>query len=434
MEEELSRNEKELYLLKTPHAYLWNELVYANMDFNSITYNMWGIPTIPVPSFHRSNIAKIAYECSDLNYQYPGKYNGIDELKESIIENFCPLLFNKKITLDEVYIAFGGVKAVHMIFETLFSKERGDEIITFEPYYPNHFSNHQIFHHLDNIHSIPFLYDKENLKFSLNFEALEKCLSSKTRILSVVNPCNPTTYNFTEEDIIRLNSYLTKYPNLILVQDAVYFPYLIGKENVFNNIANLNFDQTISIFSGGKLFNATGERCGWFIGNSDLLNQLIPTCYHENSFSPTFQQLVFAENLKSALREFNGNENFYKYIREISESSFMRFSAIISKYKMKIVKPMGTYYCVVDVSEYREKIPKEFYYDLLDNEKYHPYLDMAFCRLLLKWKLGACPMSEIQHTKDRIDYLIRFSINRVEETFKILERGLEEIQEEYNFL
>lgn len=57
-----------------------------------------------------------------------------------------------------------------------------------------------------------------------------------------------------------------------MISDEVYeFLTFDKREHImFANIGN-NFDRTISIFSGGKLFSCTGWKIGWAIGPAALI-------------------------------------------------------------------------------------------------------------------------------------------------------------------
>lgn len=62
-----------------------------------------------------------------------------------------------------------------------------------------------------------------------------------------------------------------------MINDAVYdfLVYDDHQHHVFANIGN-NWERTITIYSGGKLINATGWKVGWVIANTKLINLLNP--------------------------------------------------------------------------------------------------------------------------------------------------------------
>jgi kynurenine aminotransferase len=86
------------------------------------------------------------------------------------------------------------------------------------------------------------------------------------------NPHNPTGKNFTREELEQISSVLEEFPHIIVLSDEVYdFLVFDKKEHIpFASIGN-NYQRTISLYSGGKMFSATGWRCGWAIARPDLL-------------------------------------------------------------------------------------------------------------------------------------------------------------------
>lgn len=86
---------------------------------------------------------------------------------------------------------------------------------------------------------------------------LEKLADPSIKLLCVVNPSNPPSYEMSEEsrqklvDIVR-----TKNPNLMIVTDDVYGTFVPGYRSLFDDLPY----NTASIYSFSKYFGATGWR------------------------------------------------------------------------------------------------------------------------------------------------------------------------------
>jgi kynurenine aminotransferase len=67
---------------------------------------------------------------------------------------------------------------------------------------------------------------------------------------------------------------LKPYPQIVVLSDDVY-EYLVfdGKETILFGSIPENWNRTVSVFSGGKLFSATGWKVGWAVGPADLINE-----------------------------------------------------------------------------------------------------------------------------------------------------------------
>jgi aspartate/methionine/tyrosine aminotransferase len=110
-------------------------------------------------------------------------------------------------------------------------------------------------------------------KWSFNQDNLKSVLSDKTKVLILNNAHNPTGKLFTDSELHTISDIIKEYPHLIVLSDDVY-EYLVfdGKETIlFASIAD-NWNRTVSVFSGGKLFSATGWKVGWGIGPADIIN------------------------------------------------------------------------------------------------------------------------------------------------------------------
>jgi aspartate/methionine/tyrosine aminotransferase len=73
------------------------------------------------------------------------------------------------------------------------------------------------------------------------------------------------------------------------LSDEVYdFLAFDGREHVpFASVGN-NWERTVSIYSGGKLFNATGWKLGWCIGPAQIIHMggIISNTVHYTGNTP----------------------------------------------------------------------------------------------------------------------------------------------------
>lgn len=85
-------------------------------------------------------------------------------------------------------------------------------------------------------------------------------------------PHNPTGKCFSKEELQTITDILADFPDCLVLSDEVYdFLTFDNTEHVrFATLGN-NWDKTVSVYSGGKLFNATGWKVGWAIANPKLL-------------------------------------------------------------------------------------------------------------------------------------------------------------------
>lgn len=140
--------------------------------------------------------------------------------------------------------------------------------------------------------------------YILDLEAVEAKISSRTKMLILNNPQNPTGKLFSMEELAGIAALAEKY-NLIVVSDEVYEWHVYpGKEMIrfgkclhwqvrhettigyaIERLASLpgTYDRTITVGSAGKAFSITGWHLGWAMGPDHLLAPL--KRIHQNCIS-----------------------------------------------------------------------------------------------------------------------------------------------------
>jgi len=146
----------------------------------------------------------------------------------------------------------------------------GEEILTFEPFFPPYVEHSELAQGV--LKSVPLELSENGNQWVFNPDKLRKAITPKTKVFILNNAHNPTGKIFAKEELEQISDILKAYPNVIVIADEVY-EFLVYDKTDYTYFANIgeNFKRTISVFSGGKLFNATGWKVGWSIGPKELL-------------------------------------------------------------------------------------------------------------------------------------------------------------------
>ncbi len=124
-------------------------------------------------------------------------------------------------------------------------------------------------------------------------------------------PHNPVGKVFTEEELSKIASILRKYPQIISVEDNVYEGMTF--DDMFNKpLPKLCFqegmaDRSLSIYSAGKMFAATGVRSGWVIGSANLIKS-VRSVHQYNVFC---SYNVIENTIANSLQEITRPESTY---------------------------------------------------------------------------------------------------------------------------
>lgn len=99
--------------------------------------------------------------------------------------------------------------------------------------------------------------------------ALEARVSSKTRVLYVSTPSNPTGRVLPAEWLEAM-AVFARRRNLWIFSDEVYEDYVYAGEHV--SIARFAPERTVSVFSFSKSFAMAGQRVGYLVGPRDIVD------------------------------------------------------------------------------------------------------------------------------------------------------------------
>jgi len=113
-------------------------------------------------------------------------------------------------------------------------------------------------------------YDDKEFQFKL--ENLSKMISSKTKIVFLANPNNPTGSIFYKNELIKFLNKISK--KTIVVLDSAYCEYIRDKKYDDGMQLVKKYSNLIITRSFSKIFALGGLRVGWGYANSKLISQL----------------------------------------------------------------------------------------------------------------------------------------------------------------
>src|SRR6266568_4587812 len=185
--------------------------------------------------------------------QYPPG-PGIPELRQAVAghqKRFYGLDYDPD---TEVLITAGATEAIAATLLALL--EPGDEVIAFEPYYDSYAACIA----MAGAARVPLTLRAPT--FRPDLEALRDLVTSRTRVIMLNSPQNPTGMVLTADELAAI-AELACERDLLVVTDEVYEHLVYDGTHI--PIASLPGmrDRTVTISSGGKTFSFTGWKVGW---------------------------------------------------------------------------------------------------------------------------------------------------------------------------
>jgi aspartate/methionine/tyrosine aminotransferase len=163
----------------------------------------------------------------------------------------------------EVTITHGATEAMHAATQALL--EPGDEAIILEPLYDMYAPQVGF----TGAHAKYVALERENGTWKLDLEKLRATCSSRTKVLILNTPHNPTGKVFSRAELEGIAALALEFDFYVL-SDEAYDRLVFDAAHV--SIASLPGmrDRTVTIGSAGKTFNVTGWRIGWCVASPEV--------------------------------------------------------------------------------------------------------------------------------------------------------------------
>ena len=242
---------------------------------------------------------------------------------------------NIQVLPDDIITTVGASEALSFTMNSIC--DPGDEVIIPEPFY----ANYNGFAHASDVNVIPITSKIED-NFALPpIDSFREKINKKTKAIIICNPCNPTGYVYSKDEIIDIAN-LAKKHDLFIVVDEVYREFIYTDIKHFSILEDKRFyDNAILIDSTSKRYSLCGARIGFIVSkNSDF----IQTClkFALTRLSPPTLALVAAN------KALNCNGNYIKdAINEYSNRRKILISELSKLNNIRYSDPIGAFYSII---------------------------------------------------------------------------------------
>tara|TARA_B100001758_G_scaffold245338_1_gene258181 strand:- start:87 stop:1268 length:1182 start_codon:yes stop_codon:yes gene_type:complete len=224
------------------------ELKSQGIDIISLSL---GEPDFDPPSF----IKNAAKKAIDENYNSYPPVDGYADLKTTISKKFKRdnLLEYKP---SQIVVSTGAKQSIANVCMVLL--DPNDEVILPAPYWVS-YSAISILAEANPI-VIPSSIESD---FKITAEQLENKITSKTKLVIINSPNNPSGSIYSENEYRAIAKVLQKHPNIYIISDEIY-EHISYDKKVFSfaSIPEM-YDRTITVNGVAKAFAMTGWRIGY---------------------------------------------------------------------------------------------------------------------------------------------------------------------------
>ena len=295
-----------------------------------------GEPDFDTPEF----IRQAAHEALNKGFTRYGPAAGDPELRAAIADKLTRE--NGVATAaQEVMITNGGKQAIYNLFQVLLNP--GDQVLIPSPYwlsYPEIASLAGA-----DVVTIP---SSPADGFQLNLEQLEAAITTKSRLLVLNTPGNPTGRVMSREELLALAELLRRHPQLLVMSDEIY-EYLLADGHTHHSLAALApdlKDRCFTVNGFAKGWAMTGWRLGYLAGHADVIRAAGALQSQSTSNVCSFAQ-------RGALAAIQGSR---QCVTDMAESYNRRRTLLVSGLQamegITLVAPEGAFYAFPQLPEH----------------------------------------------------------------------------------
>lgn len=286
--------------------------------------------------------------------------------------------------MKEVTITAGGTEAIYAAISGLVKD--GDEVIKFDPSYDCYDPAIRL------NGGIPVTIDLLPPEFAIDWKQVEARITSKTRMIIVNTPHNPSGAVFSEADMKALEALAEKH-DLIVLSDEVY-ERIIFDGKVHQSVMRFPAlaARSIAVYSFGKTFHATGWKVGYAIAPEAITREI----------RKAHQFITFSVNtpVQYALADYMTEPSHYLHLSDFYQQKRDLFLKLIERSSFIPLPCYGSYF------------------QLLSYEKISDKSDMEMAQwLTVEHKLASIPISVFYKNKTD-NRILRFCFAKGDKTLQ----------------
>jgi methionine aminotransferase len=334
-----------------------------------------GFPNFPIDQTLRDAVSEAAQAEVHQYAPYQGQLTLRKAIKDLIEKNN-----GFPITTDEILITAGATQAIFTTVQALVST--GDEVVLLDPCY--------------DCYETPVLlvggtpvHVELGPDFLPDWKAITSAVNSKTRLLIINSPHNPSGRVWSPEDFSQLIHLVSMYPTLTILSDEVYEYLTYSSTHISVRAYDALRARSVVVSSFGKTLQVTGWKTGYLCAPTNLMQRILNV----------HQYLVFSVNsvMQDAISRYLPTFN-PALIRTEYEERMMYFRQGLSASRFTCLPCEGTYFQTVDYSQISTQN------------------DVDFCMWLIKEHgVAAIPLSVFYKSKKDLHH-IRLCFAKDQET------------------
>ena len=354
-----------------------------------------GFPDFDPPQPMLDRLSRVAHEGP---HQYSITF-GAKNLRDALAAKQSRAIGRTVDPEREIVVTCGSTEAMMCAMMTIC--DPGDKVMVFSPFYENYGAD-AILSGAEPIYIplVPPAYD-------FDLALIEQGFRDGAKAIIICNPSNPCGKVFTREELTAIGELCLKY-DAFAVTDEVYEHLVYAPaEHVYMSALPGMFDHTITCNSLSKTFSATGWRLGYLIAPA----WVVEAARKVHDFLTVGAAAPLQE---AAVAGLLLPDSYYEDLRALYTEKRDYFLAGLDRLGLKHNVPQGTYFVLMDIS------------DFLALPQFQGWTDLAFCEWMIR-EIGVAAVPGSSFFKEPVNHLIRFHFARQKPAMDEALRRLEKL-------
>ncbi len=278
------------------------------------------------------HISRAAVTCLENGGTHYTSNLGTPALRQAIVRYLGRRFSAQFDWRSEVLVTVGVSEAIDLAIRAICSP--GDEVLYHEPCFVSYAPTIRLAHAVPV--AVPTV-DKDD--FRLTVEALERCVTPKTRAILLNFPCNPTGATLSGTDMERIIDFAGRH-DLIILADEVYSELNYEAEDAplpsFAAFPSAK-DRVVLLNGFSKSWAMTGYRLGYACGPGDIIDAMMKIHQYGIMSAPTLSQAAGVEAMDFGDKDVARMKNEYRRRRDYLWTSLTRIG-------LETILPKGAFY------------------------------------------------------------------------------------------
>jgi len=268
---------------------------------------------------------------------------GLQTLKNRIADKIADLYGARYDADNEILITASASQGLYSAICGLVHP--GDEVIYFEP----SFDSYAPIVRLQG--ATPVAIKLTVPDFTVNWDEVRAAITSRTRMIIINTPHNPSGKVFDANDLQQLAA-LTRNTDIVILSDEVYEHVVFDGQPHHGMATHPQLaERSVIISSFGKTYHVTGWRVGYCVAPAELMDEICKVHQFLMFSADTPMQYAFAEHMTDP-QTWLSLAAFYQRKRDLLQS-------LLAESPFRLLPSQGSFFLLADYSHFSNESDSE---------------------------------------------------------------------------